>query len=73
MDNFKARADEARQRLARAIVLAQRAAHDQRGLELAAARLERAKADADAIIVEAPRHKSKDADRAPWYTDGQYA
>jgi hypothetical protein len=73
MDNFKARADEAQQRLARAIVFVERAQRTGRGLEMAAARLKRAQADADAIIAEAPKHKSRDASRPPWYTDGQYA
>jgi hypothetical protein len=73
MDNFKARADEARQRLAQAIALAERAALDGVGLELAAARLKRAQTDANSILAEAPARKARSAKRAPWYTDGQYA
>lgn len=73
MDNFKARADEAQQRLARAIVSVGRAARSGLGLQLAAARLKRAQAAADAIIAEAAEHKRHSESQLPYCTDTQIA
>jgi hypothetical protein len=73
MDNFKERADEAQQRLARALAFFARAKLAGRGLKRTKAFLKRAQTDADAIIAEARKRNRQDANRPPWYTDGQYA